>query len=87
MAWVIEFSAGRELRKLDPPQTRRILKFLRERLAPLHDPRSIGKALQGARFGEFWRYRVGPFRRIRKVEDHRLIVLVLQIGHRQEINC
>jgi mRNA interferase RelE/StbE len=87
MAWVIEFfaDAGRELRKLDPPETCLILKFLRERLAPLDDPRSIGKALQGARLGEFWRYRVGPFRLLRKLEDHRLIVLVLQIDHRKEI--
>jgi mRNA interferase RelE/StbE len=87
MPWKIEFSveADRELSKLDPQQARRILKFLRERVAKLDDPRSIGKALQGSRLGEFWRYRVGSFRVICKIEDTRLLVLVLRIGDRKEI--
>ena len=87
MAWKIEFSetADRELSKLDPQHSQRILKFLRERVAKLEDPRSIGKALQGPRLGEFWRYRVGDFRLICKIEDDRLVVLVIRIGHRKEI--
>jgi mRNA interferase RelE/StbE len=87
MAWRIEFSADadRELRKLDPPQAKRILKFLQERIAPSEDPRILGKASQGARLGEFWRYRVGLFRLICKIEDERLLVLVLRSGHREEI--
>ncbi len=87
MAWRIEFSAeaDRELSKLDNPQAKRILKFLQERVAKLDDPRSIGKALQGARFGEFWRYRVGVYRLICKIEDTRVVVLVLRVGHRGEI--
>jgi len=87
MAWKIEFSAeaDRELGKLDKPQARRILKFLQERVAKLDDPRSIGKALRGERFGEFWRYRVGDYRLICKIEDARVVVLVLRIGHRGEV--
>jgi mRNA interferase RelE/StbE len=87
MAWLIELSveAERDLRKLDPQHSRHILKFLHERVARWEDPRSIGKALAGLRFGEFWRYRVGEFRIICKIEDNRLIVLVLRIGHRKEI--
>ena len=87
MPWRIEFSAeaDRELSKLDPQHARRIVKFLKERVAPLGDPRSVGKALQGSRLGEFWRYRVGPFRLICKIEDDRLLVLVLRIGDRKEI--
>ena len=87
MAWKIEFSvaADRELRKLDSQHARRILKFLSERVARLDDPRSIGKALQGSRLGEFWRYRIGPFRLICKIEDARLLVLVLRLGDRKEI--
>ena len=87
MPWKIEFSveADRELGKLDPQHARRIVNFLRERVAKLDDPRSIGKALQGSRLGEFWRYRVGPFRLICKIEDVRLLVLVLRIGDRKEI--
>jgi mRNA interferase RelE/StbE len=87
MAWKIEVSpaADRELGKLDTQQVRRILKFLHERLAKLDDPRSVGKALQGSRLGEFWRYRVGDYLLICKIEDDRLIVLVLRVGHRKEI--
>jgi mRNA interferase RelE/StbE len=41
--------------------------------------------LQGSRLGEFSKYRVGDYRLIGKLEDDRLLVLVLQIGHRKEI--
>ncbi len=87
MAWKVELSveADRELSKLDAPQRTRILKFLGERVAKLDDPRSLGQALHGSRLGEFWKYRVGPYRLICKIEDNLLIVLVLRIGHRREI--
>lgn len=87
MAWTVELSttADRELNKLDPQHSRRILKFLQERVANLGDPRSVGEALHGSRLGEFWKYRVGHYRLICKIEDDRLIVLVLRIAHRREI--
>ncbi len=87
MAYRVELSDGavRELGKLDKSQSKRILKFLHERVAKLDDPRSIGKALQGSRLGEFWRYRVGDFRLICRIEDDRLLLLVLRVGHRREI--
>lgn len=87
MAWKIELSAtaDRELGELDAQHSKRILKVLYERIAKLEDPRSLGEALQGSRLGEFWKYRVGPYRLICKIEDNRLVVLVLRIGHRREI--
>lgn len=87
MAWKIELSleAGRELTRLDPPQAKRILKFLNERLAPLENPRIIGQALRGSELGEFWKYRVGDYRLICKIEDLRVLILVLRIGHRREV--
>jgi mRNA interferase RelE/StbE len=87
MAWRIELSerADRELTKLDSQHSKRILKFLKDRVAKLDDPRSLGKALQGSRFGELWRYRVGDFRIICKIEDQKVIVVVIRIGHRKEI--
>lgn len=77
-------SARRELDKLDKKQSHRILKYLR-RIAGLENPRSLGEALQGSKLGEFWKYRVGDYRLIAAVQDDRLIVLVLRIGHRKEI--
>jgi mRNA interferase RelE/StbE len=87
MAWKIEVSpaADSELKKLDPQPARRILKFLHDRLANLDDPRSVGKALQGSRLGEFWKYRVGDYRLICKIQDDRVVVLVLRVGHRKDI--
>jgi mRNA interferase RelE/StbE len=78
-------AAARELGKLDAQQSKRILKFLHERVAKLDDPRAIGRALSGSRLGEFWKYRVGDFRLICKIEDRRLLVLVLRVGHRREV--
>ena len=54
-------------------------------VAKLDDPRSIGEALHGSRLGEMWKYRVGDYRLICKIDDDRLIVLVLRVGHRKEI--
>ncbi len=87
MAWTVELSseADRELSKLDAQHARRILKFLRERLAKLDDPRSLGEALHGSRLGEFWGYRVGDYRLICKIEGDCLIVLVLRVGHLRQI--
>jgi mRNA interferase RelE/StbE len=85
--WKVEVDreAKRDLEKLDPQVVRRIERFLFERIAVLDDPRSIGEALRGSRLGEFWRYRVGDWRVICKIEDARLIVLALRVGHRREI--
>jgi mRNA interferase RelE/StbE len=52
---------------------------------PLEDPRSIGQALKGTRFGEFWKYRVGDYRVIAHIEDDRLRILVVRIGNRREV--
>jgi mRNA interferase RelE/StbE len=87
MAWKVELSPGvdRDLDKLDPQDARRILKFLYERVAHLDNPRSIGAALQGQRLGEFWRYRVGDYRLVCKIQDDHLVVLVIKVGHRREV--
>lgn len=87
MAWSIEFErrAERELFRLDRQDAARILVFLRDRVAPLDDPRSIGEALQGSRLGEFWKYRVGDCRVIARIEDGAVRILVVRIGNRREI--
>ena len=87
MTWKIEVvpSAIKELDKLDQQVAKRILKFLHKRVASLKDPRSIGDALKGPRFGEYWRYRVGDYRIITKIEDKILLIIVLRVGHRKQI--
>lgn len=87
MAWKVELDeeVGRELAKLDPQVSRRILKFLFERVATLDDPRSIGEALKGSKLGEFWKYRVGDYRIISSIEDGTLRILVVKVGNRREV--
>jgi mRNA interferase RelE/StbE len=87
LAWKIEFTdtALRQLEKLDRPSARRIRKFLLERISPLENPRTIGDALHGERFGEFWRYRLGDYRLITRIEDARIVIVVLRVGHRREV--
>ena len=87
MAWTIEFDeqAVRQLARLDRQDATRIRNYLRDRVAPLDNPRQLGKALTGSRLGELWRYRVGDFRVICDLQDGRLLVLVLGVGHRSQV--
>lgn len=87
LAWRVEFEdvALKELAKLDKPVARRILAFLRERVAALDDPRSVGEALKGSKLGEFWKYRVGDYRIVAHIEDGALRILVLKVGNRRDV--
>ncbi len=86
MAWEIEYTdtARRQLRKLDKPSARRILDYMDQRVAPLADVRSLGKALRGP-LGEFWRYRVGEYRIVCEVLDKQLRILVVRVDARKDI--
>lgn len=87
MAWRIEFeeAALKELAKLDKPVAKRIVTFLRERVAVLDDPRSMGEALKGSRLGDFWKYRVGDYRIVANIEDGVMRILVLKVGNRRDV--
>ena len=87
MVWRIELadSAAKQLRKLDRQVATRILIFLRDRLAKLDDPRSIGDALHGKEFGSFWKYRVGDYRIIADIDDGAVTITAVRIGNRREV--
>ncbi len=87
MAWRVDLSdsAARQLRKLDPQIAKRLLTFLRDRVAGLEDPRSIGEALRGKDFGDFWKYRVGDWRIIADLDDGVMLVPVIRLGNRREV--
>ncbi len=86
MAWTIEYTdtARRQLRKLDQSSARRILDYIDQRIAPLEDPRSLGKGLRGP-LGEFWRYRVGDYRIITQLHDRELRVLIVRVAARKDV--
>ena len=87
MAYEIEFDpeAVKDLRKLDRSIQARLLGFLRQRVAPLENPRDLGEALTGATLGSYWKYRAGDWRIICDIQDRRLIVRVLRLGNRRDI--
>lgn len=87
MAWRIEVSdaAKKKLAKIGPLEAKHITAFLRERISVLEYPRQIGDALQGARLGGLWRYRVGDYRILVDIQDEVVTVLVVGIDHRGEV--
>jgi mRNA interferase RelE/StbE len=87
LTWRIDLTASavQQLGKLDKSEARRITNFLRQRIATLDNPRTLGKPLTGPQLGEFWRYRVGDYRIICDVQDHPLVVLVIEIGNHRDI--
>ena len=48
------------------------------------NPRQLGKPLRGDK-GEFWSYRVGDYRIISLIEDRRLVVVFVSVGHRGHV--
>jgi mRNA interferase RelE/StbE len=84
LIWQIEWDerARKELRSLDKGIQRRIFSYLRERTT--ENPRNFGKQLSGNMAG-LWRYRIEDFRVICRLEDEKLTVVVVAVGHRKEI--
>jgi mRNA interferase RelE/StbE len=86
LAWTIEFdeAAAEELAELDREVARRIVTFLKNRLGGGSDPRRVGHALRHDFVG-LWRYRVGDWRVVCRIEDASKTILILKIGHRREV--
>jgi mRNA interferase RelE/StbE len=87
LAWTIELraSAEKQLGRLHKQEAARIVSFLEERLAKHYNPRELEIALKGNALNDYWRYRVGDYRIICDIQDNRLVVLVIEFGHRREI--
>lgn len=86
MAWTIEFDPGalKDLQRLDKTAQKQIVGYLETRIAFAENPQLFGKPLRG-RLKNFWRYRVGDYRIICDVQDDRLKVLVVAVGHRKDV--
>ena len=86
MIYKIEFSdeAFKEFGKLDKYTQKLIDAWIRKHLETNENPRSIGNPLVGNKSGQ-WRYRVGDFRLLCLIQDDRLIILVIKIGHRRDV--
>lgn len=86
MAWTVELDAeaADEFKGLTRAIQLRIASFIRERLEGAEDPTVRGTRLKGA-FAGLWRFRVGDYRLIARLDTALSVVVILQIGHRREI--
>lgn len=86
MAWTIEYDprALQDLKKLDRRIQREILDYMDMRVATAAHPRNFGKPLRASKFG-LWRYRVRDYRIICELQEKRLVVMVVAVGHRSTI--
>ena len=86
MKYHVEFSKGalKDIKKLDKATAELILGWIRKNLEGCENPRAHGKGLTANRSGE-WRYRVGDYRLLAEIQEGKLLILMLAVGHRSEV--
>lgn len=70
--------------KLDKHTQRVIKSWITKNLVDTENPRIHGKGLTANRVGQ-WRYRIGDYRLLCDIQDDKLIIIMIQIGHRRNI--
>ena len=76
--------AKKNLKKLDKHTSSLIIGWIRKNLDGCNNPRQYGKGLTANKSGQ-WRYRVGDYRLIAEIEEEKITILLLNIGHRRDI--
>ena len=86
MKYKVEYTetAKKQFKKMDRKTAALIYGWIDRYLVGCSNPRQRGKGLTANRSGQ-WRYRVGDYRIIAKIEDDRVLILVLEVGHRSEV--
>ena len=86
MTYQVDYSphAVKALEKMDKFTRRMILEWIEKNLVGCSNPRVHGKPLSANRAGQ-WRYRIGDYRIIAKIEDGKLLILIITVGHRREV--
>lgn len=86
MSYSVESTSrfDKEFKKLDGYTQRMIKAWIEKNLVGCADPRQHGKGLTANHSGQ-WRYRIGDYRLICLIEEDRLVIVALNIGHRRAI--
>lgn len=86
MMYQVETTEGfdKEFKKLDRSIQRLLKGWIEKNLISCQDPRAKGKALRDNKSGQ-WRYRVGDYRLLCAIEEDRLVILALSVGHRKHV--
>ncbi|MCI5522945.1 MAG: type II toxin-antitoxin system RelE/ParE family toxin [Treponema sp.] len=74
----------KEFKKLDKYTAKLIAAWIKKNLENCTNPRAHGKSLTANRSGQ-WRYRIGDYRLICEIQEEKLVILALTIGHRKEV--
>ncbi len=86
MKYKVEFTekALKQLKKMDRHTASLILGWIRKNLEGCENPRQHEKGLTADKSGQ-WRYRVGDYRLLAEIEDDRIVILILSVGHRRDV--
>lgn len=86
MKYTVEYTsqAVKELKKLDRSVRALIIGWIEKNLIGCENPRQHGKGLTANRSGQ-WRYRVGNYRLLAEIQEDKIVILILSVGHRSEI--
>ena len=86
MIYKVEYTktAFRQLNKMDKKIATFIISYIDDKLVNCENPRLHGKALKG-NLNDIWRYRVGNYRILAKIEDDRIVITIVEIGHRKDV--
>lgn len=74
----------KSLKKLDIQAQKIIINWVENNLLNCEEPRFSGKPLTG-NFKGIWRYRIGAYRLLAKIDDDKLIIFAIDVGHRKNI--
>jgi len=86
MSYTVKLSdtAIKELQKLDKYTSRIIIAWVEKYLQGCDNPRQHGHALKENK-KDYWRYRVGKYRLIAKINDDVIEIVIVNIGHRDNV--
>ena len=71
-------------KKLDKQVQKIIKAWIDKNLMDCENPRLHGKGLTANRSGQ-WRYRVGAYRILADIQDDKLVLVLIAVGHRSRI--
>ena len=82
----VEYSkdAQKDIKKLDKSMRNRIKSYILRNLEGCENPRLRGKPLVGNLRGN-WSYRVGNYRIIAEIHDDKILINIVEVGHRGDI--
>lgn len=79
-----EEKAVRQIRKLDPATRKLIKSWIEKNLLNTDNPGQHGKGLTG-NLSQYWRYRVGDYRILAEIIDTKIVIIIVEVGHRRDI--